>query len=72
MVFSPAASLYCQTQQRRGTGMTRIYVPLTKDTSDEEIVQALKDAAAKHNAENRASEEVEPTEKTPVVGESDE
>ena len=52
--------------------MTRIYVPLTKDTSDEEIVQALKDAAAKHNAENRASEEVEPTEKTPVVGESDE
>jgi hypothetical protein len=52
--------------------MTRIYVPLSKDTSDEEIVQALKDAAAKHNAEEKASEEAEPVEETPVDGESDE
>jgi hypothetical protein len=51
--------------------MARIYVPLDKDMSDEEIVQALKDAGARHNAENRASEEVEPTEETPVDGESD-
>lgn len=38
--------------------MTRIYVPLDKDMTDAEIVKALKDAAAKHNAEKQASEEV--------------
>jgi hypothetical protein len=52
--------------------MTRIYVPLDKSMTDEEIVQALNDAAAKHNAEKEASEEVEPAEETPVDGESDE
>jgi hypothetical protein len=58
-------------QRRRGTGMTRVFVPLDKGMTDEEIVQALKDAAAKHNAERKASEEVEPAEETPVDGESD-
>jgi hypothetical protein len=52
--------------------MTRIYVPLDKDMTDEEIVQALNDAAAKHNAENNASEEDDRTEETTVDGESDE
>jgi hypothetical protein len=52
--------------------MTRIYVPLDNDMSDEEIVQALEDAAAKHNVENWASEEAERAEETPVDGESDE
>ncbi len=37
--------------------MTRIYVPLDKNMTDEEIVQALKDAAAKHSAEEKAREE---------------
>jgi hypothetical protein len=52
--------------------MTKIYVPLDKSMTDEEIVQALKDAAAKHNAEKKAFEEVERVEETPVDGESDE
>jgi hypothetical protein len=52
--------------------MTRIYVPLDTDMTDEEIVQALKDAGAKHNAEEKASEEAKRVEETPVDGESDE
>jgi hypothetical protein len=52
--------------------MVRIYVPLDKDMTDEEIVEALKDAAAKHTSENKASEEDERAEETPVDGESDE
>jgi DNA-binding protein YbaB len=46
--------------------MTRVLVPLDKNMTDEEIVQALKDA------EKKANEEAEPTEETPVDGESDE
>jgi hypothetical protein len=38
--------------------MARIYVPLSRDMTDTEVVQALKDAAAKHRAEKKASEEV--------------
>jgi hypothetical protein len=52
--------------------MTRIYVPLDKDMTDAEVVQALKDAAAKHNAEKKAFEEAEPAEESPDDRESDE
>ena len=52
--------------------MARIYVPLSKDMSDAEIVQALKDAAAKHRAEKRASEEAEGSDQAPSVEGSDE
>jgi hypothetical protein len=46
--------------------MTRIYIPLDKNMTDEEIVQALKDA------EKKANEEADRAEETPVDGESDE
>ena len=52
--------------------MTRIYVPLDKSMSDEEIVQALKDAAAKHNVEKKASEEAERSDEVPSSEDSDE
>ena len=52
--------------------MTRIYVPLDKNMTDEEIVQALKDAAAKHRAEKKASEEAERVAEVPVDEGSDE
>ena len=52
--------------------MTRIYVPLDKDMTDEEIVQALKDAATKHNAEKKALTEAEGSDEAPSVEGSDE
>jgi DNA-binding protein YbaB len=52
--------------------MTRIYVPLDKDMTDEEIVQALKDAAAKHNAEKEARTEAEGSDKAPSAEGADE
>jgi hypothetical protein len=45
--------------------MARIYVPLDKDMTDEEIVQALKDAAEKHNAEKKARVEGEGSDEVP-------
>ena len=52
--------------------MTRIYVPLDKNMTDEEIVQALKDAAAKHNAEKKARTEAEGSDEVRSVEGSDE
>jgi hypothetical protein len=52
--------------------MARIYVPLDKDMSDEEIVQALKDAAAQHNAEEKARVEAEGSDEVPSSEDSDE
>jgi hypothetical protein len=56
----------------KGERVARIYVALDKSMTDEEIVQSLKDAAAKHNAEKKASEEADRAEETTVDGESDE
>jgi hypothetical protein len=52
--------------------MTRVYVPLDKNMTDEKIVQALKDAAARHNAEKKAREEDEGSSEDPSAEGSDE
>jgi hypothetical protein len=52
--------------------MTCIYVPLDKDMTDAEVVQALKDAATKHKAEKKALTEAEGSDEAPPVEGSDE
>ena len=56
----------------KGERVAKIYVPLDKDMTDAEIVQALKDAAAKHNAEKKARTEPEGSEEVPSIEGSDE
>ena len=55
----------------KGERVAKIYVPLDKSMTDEEIVQALKDAASKHRAEKKALEEVDRVAEVPVDEGSD-
>jgi hypothetical protein len=52
--------------------MARIHVPLDKSMSDAEIVKALKDATAKHNAEEKALTAAEGSDEAPSVDGADE
>jgi hypothetical protein len=52
--------------------MARVYVPLSKGMTDEEVVQAFKDAAAKMKDDKlTARAEAEEVEESPAHDESD-